>query len=82
MNIIDRMIYSGKCRCCGEVQVWDFGEASDSQEQLLNNYINERHNGLSKNAYCENCEGIIIHDFLFYGRKLGLMKAIENLKNN
>ena len=80
MENIDRMVYGGKCRCCSEVQIWDFGEASDSQEQLLNMYINEKHNSFCKNAYCENCEGIIIHDILFYGRKSKLLKAIENLK--
>lgn len=80
MSDTDRMIYGGKCRCCQTIEVWDFGEASDKQEQLLNMYINDKHSSYCKNAFCENCEAITIHDLLFYGRKNLLEKVLENLK--
>lgn len=50
MSDTDRMIYGGKCRCCQTIEVWDFGEASDKQEQLLNMYINDKHSSYCKTA--------------------------------
>lgn len=80
MSKTDRMIYGAKCRCCEYIQVWDFGEASDKNEKLLNMYISEKSNNYCKNTYCENCKGMTIHDLLFYGRKSLLNGVIENLK--
>lgn len=79
--IADRMIYGGKCRCCGGINIFDFGEASDSQEQLLNMYINDK---LTKafNTYCEECEGRVVHDLLIYGKKSELKKVIKKLEND
>ena len=79
-NNEDRVIIAGKCRCCDNIEIWDFGEASDKQQQLLNSYVLEGCKNYCKNSYCENCEGIVLFDILFYGIKSKLQKAIENLK--
>lgn len=75
---VTNWIFAGKCRNCGNKEVWHSGTSDNFSGGSFVDLMKDRLL-VGTSHWCEKCKASIIHDVIFYGAQADYQHLIDEI---